>query len=239
MNIAIVDDEIEFLDMIENTIRAELNARNIADAHIDRFQSGEEFFAAWEPMKYHLLILDIYMDEENGIDVARKIREQDHQATLVFCTTSNEFASQSYEVNASYYLHKPLRQENVAAMLRRIDFSKMQKKQAIRLPDGYRCILYKIQYTNYSNHTITFYLEDEEPHSVYMSQSDLESILLRHNGFQVVNRGNIVNFNMVDKLEKSELYMKDGTMIPISRGRSKEVTKAYADFRFKQMEESM
>ena len=38
--------------------------------------------------------------ELTGIDVARLIREKDKEVKLVFCTSSNEFAGESYEVNA-------------------------------------------------------------------------------------------------------------------------------------------
>ena len=40
------------------------------------------------------------MGDLTGVDVARKIRETDHNVRLVFCTTSNDFANESYEVAA-------------------------------------------------------------------------------------------------------------------------------------------
>ena len=55
-----------------------------------------------------------------GIDVARKVRESDNDVRLVFCTTSNEFASESYEVNAHYYLHKPFTEKSIKLMLDRL-----------------------------------------------------------------------------------------------------------------------
>lgn len=48
------------------------------------------------------------MDKLTGVDVARKIRERDSNVKIVFSTTSNEFASESYEVNACYYLRKSI-----------------------------------------------------------------------------------------------------------------------------------
>ena len=39
------------------------------------------------------------MDGILGIDVARKVHEEDMDVRLVFCTTSNEFACESYEVD--------------------------------------------------------------------------------------------------------------------------------------------
>ena len=39
------------------------------------------------------------MDGILGIDVARKVHEEDMDVRLVFFTTSNEFACESYEVD--------------------------------------------------------------------------------------------------------------------------------------------
>ena len=67
---------------------------------LDDFSSGEEFFSRFTAGLYDLVVLDIFMGDLTGVDVARKIRETEHNVRLVFCTTSNDFASESYEVAA-------------------------------------------------------------------------------------------------------------------------------------------
>ncbi len=236
MRIAIVDDEELYLNQLHDTIRKELTVLGIGMTQVDRFHSSEEFFATWTSQKYHVIFLDIYIDQDNGVDIARRIRETDEDVTLVFCTTSNEFAAQSYEVDAKYYLQKPITEEKVASMLKRVNFARLEKNQAILLPDGYRCILHKIQYTNYMNHSVVYYIEGTEPHNVYMSHADAEKLLLSHDEFCTINKGNIVNLSMVDKITKNAFQMKNGELLPISRRRYKEVAEAYAAYKFKQME---
>lgn len=53
-------------------------------------------------------VVDIYMGKLTGIDLARKIRSRDEEVRIVFCSSSNEFAAESYELNASYYIRKPV-----------------------------------------------------------------------------------------------------------------------------------
>ncbi|KIR02582.1 Two-component response regulator [Lachnospiraceae bacterium TWA4] len=239
MKIAILDDEIFFLDLLESTLRLALEHTGITNTTIDRFNSTEDFKANWTPMSYRIIFLDIYIDHENGIDIARYIRQFDENVTIVFCTTSNEFAMQSYEVNASYYLQKPLTEENITFMLQRINVSKIYEKQTITLPDGFTCILYDIKYTTYSNHSVTFYIEHLKPHSVYTSQSVVEDLLLSHEGFAVINRGTIVNLDKVRKLDKTSVYMNDETYLPVSRGKYKNFAKIYSDFKLKKLEERL
>lgn len=71
----------------------------------------------WRSDHFDLIILDIY------------------NVKIVFSTSGNEFASESYEVNARYYLHKPFGIERVKAMLDRIDITGLEKMRAERLSD--------------------------------------------------------------------------------------------------------
>ncbi len=236
MKIAIVDDENFFLEYLDQAMKDRLSKIGISIEQLDLFHSADEFFAEWTPGKYHVIILDIFIDQDNGVEISRKIREKDDDVSLVFCSTSNEFAAQSYEVDASYYMQKPLSEEKISAMLKRVNFARLERNQLITLPDGFRCLLHKIQYTNYMNHCIVFYFEGAEPHSIYMSHADAEALLLPHGEFVTINKGNIVNMEMVAQISKNTFHMKNGELLPISRRRFKDISLAYAQFQLKKME---
>ena len=105
MRIAIVDDDIGVYEDLKTYIDGFLGN----SAEFFYFPSGEAFLEKRED--FDLIILDIFMDRLTGMDVAREIRKTDSDVKIVFATTSNEFASESYEVNACYYLHKPFGKE--------------------------------------------------------------------------------------------------------------------------------
>lgn len=103
MRIALVDD-----DANAQAVLLHLLTEQIGSTHeITCFSGGEAFLEAWSAGRYELVILDIFMGSLSGMDVARRIRRTDGDVRLVFATSSNEFASESYEVNASFYLRKP------------------------------------------------------------------------------------------------------------------------------------
>lgn len=79
------------------------------------------------------------MDKLTGVDVARKIRERDSNVKIVFSTTSNEFASESYEVNACYYLRKPFGRDKVKVMLDRLNLTEIEKMRTVKLPGWHQC----------------------------------------------------------------------------------------------------
>ncbi len=237
MRIALVDDEPLQLKTTYDMLLSALQALRIDVKCVDPYFCGQMLLAAWQPGSYDIILLDIYMEHQNGVEVARKIRQQDKDVVLAFCTSSNEFASESYEVGAGYYLQKPVSEEKLIAMLRRLDLSKIERSRTICLPDGFKCLLRRILYTEYSNHSVTFHIHDSEPHSVYMNHSDAEKLLLHYKQFCSINKGCIVNFSMVRRLSGSEFLMKNGQLLPISRRRLKEVSESYTRYHFEQMDE--
>ncbi len=176
------------------------------------------------------------MNQLKGVDIARRIRDIDRDVALAFCTSSNEYASQSYEVDARYYLQKPISKEKVAAMLKRINLSRIEHNRSIRLPDGSRVPLRHILYTEYLDHSVMFQLKGQAPQTVRTSQSEVETLLLSHKGFCVINKGCIVNFAQAERIERSTFVMVDGKSLPIARRRFKEIEAAYKQFLFEKMD---
>ena len=97
MRVAFIDDDPNEIKKINKYFNDLTDPSTIS---IDDFSSGEEFLSRFTAGLYDLVILDIFMGDLTGVDVARRIRETDHNVRLVFCTTSNDFASESYEVAA-------------------------------------------------------------------------------------------------------------------------------------------
>ena len=172
MRIALVDDTAEELEILSDIINNEL-----PHATLFTFPSGEDFLSAWNDNSYDLILLDIYMDEITGVDVARKVRETDEDVRLVFCTTSNEFASESYEVGANYYLQKPVSTTSFQRMLKMIRLEDYEENRFITLPDGQRIVLRNITYTEYYNHSIIIHSKKRADLQTRMSQTEWETLL--------------------------------------------------------------
>ena len=59
------------------------------------------------------------------METARRIREQDTNCSLLFVTTSPDFAIDSYDVNATYYLLKPVNEAQVTRALDRCNMDRI------------------------------------------------------------------------------------------------------------------
>lgn len=242
MRIALVDDDPQErtkLSSILDTLLPQVMTMGLRTVNIDTFSGGAEFFKTWHKGMYDLIILDIFMEDLLGIDVARKIRETDPEVRLAFCTTSNEFASESYEVNAQYYLKKPFTETSVRNMLEKLNLTNYELCRFITLPDGQPVILRNILYTEYHNHTILIHNRRGKQIQVRMSQAEWEALLSEYTYFFSCSKGIVVNFYEIEKQENGMFTMSSGEQIPISHRKNKETLAAFAQFRFDIMRKEM
>ena len=231
MRIAIVDDDIRMFERLQTHFGELLGA----SAELTHFPSGEAFLAVWQPEMFDLLVLDIFMTGLTGVDVAREVRKSDREVRIVFSTTSNEFASESYEVGACYYLHKPFGKDRVKAMLDRLNLVEIEKMRTVKLPDGTNTVLRNIVYADCAQHCVTLHSRRNGDTVVRASFSEVEALLCAYPYFFCPSKGIIVNFYEVEAQTGDTFRMCDGSILPISRHRAKEVAEAYSSFLFEQL----
>lgn len=70
------------------------------------------------------LILEITItDPADGLCFAQQLREKNEDIPIVFCSETNDYAMQCYDLNITYYIQKPISEEKVCRMLDRIEES--------------------------------------------------------------------------------------------------------------------
>ena len=86
MKLAIVDDNKLEQELIFNTLRTYEHERNIS-LDISSYSDGNSFLNTYVPGDFDLIFMDIYLNELNGIDIVRKIRQMDSKVMIVFLST--------------------------------------------------------------------------------------------------------------------------------------------------------
>ena len=229
MKIALVDDDLLSLKRLREYIE-----RYVGEP-ADCFESGESFLKAWHGGFYDIVILDIFMGEKNGVEVAKTIRRTDNDARLVFVSSSNEFAGESYDVNACYYLKKPFAEEQFKSMLDRLNIEEIELSRAVVLPDGQKLILRNVIYADFASHCVTFHNKRGGNIVSRINFAEIEPLLCSNSYFYSPSKGVIVNFYEVAAQHDGVFLLTDGTRIPISRRKSKDVLDSFAAFRFENL----
>lgn len=235
MHVALVDDDQTYAAFLYDLMDTELTRMGDTTHTIAVYHSGEDFLTQWECGLYDLVVLDIYMGKLTGIDVAYRIREQDDRVGLAFCTSSNEFASESFDVGARHYLRKPITADGIAKMLARFNIEEIAENRITTLPDGYTVKLRSILYADYANHAVTVSLKNDNSHRFRISYTEVEKHLLPHGYFYSPCKGIILNFYEVTQFQDGVFIMSDGQAIHVVRRKLKEAKDAYTKFLFQKM----
>ena len=230
MRFAIADDDEREI----NTFLSYIN-NNLSNVEAHCFHSGEEFFDAWAKGRYDVVILDIFIGEKNGMEIARIIRNDDKDVRIVFATASNEFAGESYEVNASYYLHKPYGEDQIKIMLERLKLDEVDKRRTAMLPDGTAIILRNIVYADFAAHCVNIHYTNSPDVKLRTAFRNVEATLCEYPDFFSPSKGIVINLNEVSAQKNDIFLMSDDTRIPISRRKAKEAADIYTSYCFEKL----
>ncbi|MCL2627701.1 MAG: response regulator [Oscillospiraceae bacterium] len=115
MNIIAVDDE--YLQLIDLALAIKTA---IPTANIQTFESPTDAAAFGSKNLIDIAYLDINMPGLSGIELAKKLRDTNPQVNIIFTTGYDEYAKESYNVQASGYLTKPITDKAVADSLKHL-----------------------------------------------------------------------------------------------------------------------
>lgn len=229
MKIAVCDDERQFIDEICPLLEQWAQSRNIR-LTLYRFTDGDDLIATHKNKNMDLIILDVIMPLLNGIDTAKEIRHNDSAVPIIFLTSSREFAVDSYEVRAFYYLIKPVVREKLFLVMD--DFLKIFNLEkhtftAHTATGYYKIAIDDVDYLEAQNKQVLVHMADGKTIEIREQFSTCESVFLPDNGFFRCHRSYIVNLNHVEQFTKTELRTNQNATVPISRNNYMAFKNAY------------
>ena len=118
MRIAICDDEMhwktEAKDIIEEYFSGEEESPEIVFFH-----HGKELFS-YKGEPFTMVLMDIELEKENGIDVIRRLNEYWPDCHIVYCTNYFHYALDVYETRHIYYVVKAQFRERLPRIFHQI-----------------------------------------------------------------------------------------------------------------------
>ncbi len=229
--IAVCDDNPADADYVADIIRRWAQARAVL-MEIERFPSAEAFWFQYEENRcYDILFLDIEMEPEgmNGIELAAKLRKNDGSIQLVFVTGYMEYIADGYDVEALHYLLKPVTEEKLGSVLARAlaRVKAREKELFLQTTDGsVRVLNSEIRYLEVQRNYVTIHAAEE--YTVKRTLGDLEKEL--DESFFRTGRSFIVNLRFVRKITKTQVFLKDGAQVPLSRGLYEGINRAMIQY---------
>ena len=234
VKIAICDDETEFLDLLSDSLDSWCRAHQLT-LQLYRFTNGDELISAHRAYGMDLILLDMIMPLLSGMDTARELRQADTAVRLVFLTSSPEFALESYEVRAFDYLLKPVTYEGLAQLLDELSSMRpaATDELVIKTSFGYHALrLSDIEYVEARNKHVVFHLRDGRDIEALESFRSVEDRLEQNAVFFKCHRSYQVNLRNIDHFDRTDIVMRSGACIPLSRSCKQGFQDAYFAVRF-------
>ena len=108
MNILAVDDERNALEGLETVLR-----RALPEAEVYPFRTSADALVFAENTPCAVAFLDIELRDMNGLELAKRLKDQHGETNIVFVTGYSEYAIDAFDLHASGYLLKPATVEKV------------------------------------------------------------------------------------------------------------------------------
>lgn len=224
--IAICDDMEEDLKYISSAVKKWAEKEDIS-VEIETFPSAESFLFRYAEQKaFDILLLDIEMPSMNGIELAKKIRQDNDAVQIIFITGYTDYIAEGYEVSALHYLMKPLSENKLSEVLGRAALKIRKNEKSLFLSvsgEMVRIPIYEIKYLEVQQNYVTLHAKSD--YTVKKTLGEFERELDER--FYRIGRSFIVNLSCINKITKTGVFLSGGSVIPLPRGQYEPLNKAF------------
>ena len=223
LNIAIVDDEVVFLNIIEKEICKILFNFKL-DYKICRYDSGENFINNSKEICFNLVFMDIEMHILDGLMTSKILYEKCPLSKVVYITSHLKCMKDAFGFNVIGFVDKHDIENDLKPLLEKVIHNTICDKSFIfKTIDG-ECFYSMSQIACFQliNRKLLLYTNTQTIQQLgFRKLEDLKD-LIDDNLFIKINRSCIVNVMHIQKIEKNNVFLKGvKNSVVISRGRRK------------------
>lgn len=234
MNLLVCDDDKDDLSYLVRLLTAYAQKHRTemtvtvcnADAEIEDALSHSD--------KFDVMFLDICLDNRNGMDLARWVRESNRDSEIVFVSSSRDYALDAFGVGARQYLLKPADAPTLERVMDDIRLARDGgNPRCLNIRTGnriQRLAFSDIEYAEKCRNDICFHMTGGGYYMTRMTLSDLYLQVQNEREFVLVGKSYVINLRHVCSLSGTELKTDSHVCISIPRGSYPELKTRYFDF---------
>lgn len=235
MKIAILDDEYYFAQMAKLTITQTFSLlKEEIEVHI--FTKIADFLTMHEKNAFDLVFLDIDMPEISGLVLAEQIRQMNQDTDVIFLSNQEHLVFLAIECQPFRFIRKRFLADEIysaaTAYLKKYNEKNIniiieinKNNQAFRIND--------ILYFESSGHQLIMHTVNGR-FSFRGEINKWEKRLANHY-FVRSHSGYLVNMKYVGEIEKTELFLDNGTTVPVSRRKMTNVKTVFHQYMREQL----
>lgn len=219
INIAFCDDDLHFVQCLHQSVEQWFsNHQKVASYR--EYKSGKSLLDSIETTHIDIYFLDIEMPEMDGMQLAKKVREEVPDALIIFLTSHDEYALDGYRVQALRYLSKQtwkmyLDEALTAAM------AQLEKQETGMLVVSHYGNLERISYQDivYIRHISRYSQIVTKNGRTIQDDRGIKKLFetIQDDRFLFIDRGAFINLDYIQRIENGQAVMTNGDSLAISR----------------------
>ena len=244
LRIAVCDDDATQLKKTKELLEEYFRCCSVTESQIETFRSGCELLAQTEVCSgFDLYILDILMPEVSGIETGRRLRALGGGGEIIYLTVSNDFAADSYDVRAFFYLLKPVEREKLFRVLDgAIEKLKRRRNSAVvvNTAEGPRRILLEqIHYVERSGRCMRYYCTNGtvDSQTIRSPFREMASPLLADRRFCLCGASFVLNFQHVTGVNGRDALLDNGQTVTLPRTAAADFKMAWGNYWLEESEQ--
>lgn len=232
MKAAIIDDLWADRVWLEN-ILAEYAETNNLELKINHFSDGESFLQTFEPFQYSVIFLDVYMNGISGVETAKRIRDLDESAIIVFLSNTEEHRPDAFSLSAAGYLLKPCEREDVFRTMDHVRNLFGNREKQFSFTCDKRGVVIRqadILCVEAKGSSLIVTVKTGKTLTTRMNIADAEKLLDQR--FLLLMKGVLVNMDYILQIKDNTCRLRGGKVFTIRFGNRKEVRQKWLDYTF-------
>lgn len=220
LRFAICEDELYFARDLKRMTESYIDKRAL-EAEIFMFSRGRDFLDSG--IKADIVLMDIVLSGENGMDIAENMRDLGSSSQFIFITAYKEYAFRAFDVDAVWYLLKPVDAGKLYVVLdKAVGRAVSGYGKSILITEGEetaRIYMKDILYCEVFDHELLIHTITGR----YRTFGTLDSFQKKLDGrFFRCHRSYLVNMDYVIDKEDETAYLTGGKKVLIARRRRQE-----------------
>ncbi|WP_407271888.1 LytR/AlgR family response regulator transcription factor [Radiobacillus sp. PE A8.2] len=229
LRVAIVEDDSNYRSEIKRYIN-QYALETHCEFDIIEFEDGADIVKDYKP-DYDIILFDIELPSQNGIEAAREIRKSDKDVVIVFITNMAQYAIKGYSVDALDFILKPINyytfKIRFARAIGRVKKTEIKQILINTKHSVKRLNIDEIYYVESQNRFLYYHTEDD----VFSARGTMKSIEQELESFHFVrcNHWYLVNLKHVLEINGDNVLVGNNEL-EISRRNKTSFTRAFTNY---------
>lgn len=232
VRVAICEDEKINIVILQKLLLEYGKDRNI-EFDMSYYRSGRKLVESSK--EYHIAFLDVDMPDMNGIETGKYLWKTNKRCKIIYITNFKNYREIAQnQIHSFAYLNKPVTKDLLFQQMDDLlsNMTVVPEKKAIRFTTIEQGVIEKtpeeIIYFEYSNRKITMYCQN----GIYRIKENIGQMAERMEeyDFSMPHQSFLVNLNYVSKIQKYEISLSNGIVIPLAQKRSPIFRKVFTEY---------